>query len=220
MPDYGGQPNDSLAIADRRKVFCIGDSRTVGNFSTALGGYRFDLFTKLRNRWGHSPRFVGSDSWNSFIFPMCGMSGENTAGIISRLATQAPLFPNCDVILLDIGVNDAIVGTAPATIVANVTSILATLRTYSPNAVILVAKTVDYDTFTSQVVAYNAALDTAIQARGDYSASPAIAKTSLYDMYTDIGPYGVTYFANAGHLNAAGYAIETLGWYNKIITVF
>lgn len=220
MSDYGAQPNDGMLAQDRLKVFCIGDSRMVGNFSTSLGGCRMELFQSLRNRLGYSPRFVGSDSYNSFIFPMCGMSGETTAGIITRLATQAALYPNCNVIIIDIGVNDAIGGTAAATIANDVDSIVTTLRAQSPNAVILVALTVDYDTFTSQVVAYNAALTTKMQARNDYAANPALAKTSLYDMYTAIGPYGGTYFANGGHLNAAGYTIEANGWYNKIINVF
>lgn len=203
----------------RLSIFCVGDSRTVGNFSTELGGYRFGLFNAVRNKIGYAPRFLGSDAANAFFLPLCGASGDKTADCNTKITTQAPLFSNASFVLIDIGVNDAIIGTAAATIASNTNAIVDIARTYSPNATIIVAKTCDYSGFNAEVVAYNAALTTTISQRADYSASPAVAKTSLYDLYSDIGTYSGTYFANAGHLNAAGYAIEASGWYNKMVSL-
>ena len=204
---------------DRLSLFCIGDSRCVGNFSTDRGGYRYGFFTRLQTKLGYDPRLCGSNFWNSFVLPCCAQSGDRVADCLTKVTAQSPLFLGMNLVLIDIGVNDAIVGTTPATIISGVNSIIDQVRTYSPNAIVIVTKTVDYNGFTSLVTAYNSALGTAMALRGDYAVNPAIGKTSLYDANTDIGPYSVTYFANDGHNNAAGYDIIAAGYYNKIASL-
>ncbi len=204
----------------RMSLFCCGDSITVGNFSTEQGGYRMPLFLKMQKRLGYSPRFVGSDSANSFIFNCMGVSGGFSANLAASAIIQSPLFPNTTAAIIHIGTNDMLGAIAHATITANVISVINSLRSNSPDITIWVAKIIDCNGHTAEVDAYNVSLTTAIQGIASYSSINLLGKTMLIDMNAVLGPYNVTNYGNGTHPNATGYGIMADGWYNQLATLF
>lgn len=209
-----------IAKANRFSVMPIGDSRTAGNGSTALGGYKIGLFQLLMNHVGHSPRFCGTDQAGTCFTPNCAVSGLNSAQILTAVTAQSPLFPTCDVYLIDDGTNDVLAGTPTATTTANVISAINQIYADNPNATIFVGNLYDRSGFTTEIQAYNTALAAAVAGHAKYSATPARGKVMNYDQYSVLGPYTPTYWGDVTHLNAAGYALAANGWYNQIITLY
>lgn len=212
--------NDGMKSADRFSVMPIGDSRTAGNQSVVLGGYKIPLFNLLIKHLGHAPRFTGTDMASTCFTPNCAVSGLTSAQILTAVQTQSPLFTNTKCYLIDMGTNDVIAGTATATTTGNTISVIDKIRTDNPSATIFVANLYDRSGKEAEIVAYNSALATAIQGIASYSATPTLGKTMLYDQYTVIGAYSATNYADLTHLNATGYNIAATGWYNQIITLF
>jgi len=220
MP-FSSSGANNVAKANRFGVMPIGDSRTAGNGSTALGGYKRELFESLRNHLGHAPRFCGTDQAATCVLPNCAVSGLTSAQILTAVQAQSPLFPTCNVYLIDSGTNDVIAGTANSTITANILSTISQIYTDNPNATVIVANLYDRSGKSAEITAFNAALATAVAGHAKYSATPAIGKCFLYDQYSVIGPYGAgTLYGDVTHLNAAGYTIAAAGWYNQIITLY
>lgn len=213
-------PTIGLRSKDRISFACCGDSITVGNFSTSLGGWRMGFFNSMRNHLGYDPKFSGSDSANSFIFNLIGASGETSTGLLSRVTTQSPLFPNTTIALINIGINDVLGAVPNSTITANTISIINQLRTDSPSITIWVANLIDRNTYTAQVNSYNTDLFTALQGIASYSASNVVGKTMHINMNAVVGPYSGTNYADNTHPNATGYALMTNGWYNQVSTIF
>lgn len=219
--NYSASPSDQTLPADRISINCIGDSRTAGNGSTSLGGYKIQLFNNLRTYWGYAPRFVGTDQAGTCFLPNTAVSGLSSTQILAAVQTQSPLFPNTDIALLDSGTNDVISGVATATTTGNVLSTITQLYTDSPNITVIVANLYDRSGKEAEITAYNAALATALTGHAKYSATPARGKAFLYDQHTVIGLYGAgTLYGDVTHLNAAGYTVAEAGWRAQIVQLF
>lgn len=218
--EYNSNPSDSITSSSRLKLMPIGDSRTAGNGSTVLGGYKIDLFNMLRSHLNYAPCFVGMNQVATCFLPNCATSGYSSAQILTAVQTQSPLFPTTDVYLIDSGTNDVIAGVPTATTTGNVLSTIDKIYTDNPNATIFVANLYDRSGKTAEVIAYNSALATAVAGHAKYSATPAVNKVMNYDQYSVLGPYSPTYWGDVTHLNPAGYAIAATGWYNQIINLF
>lgn len=218
--EFNASAADSMGASARIGVMCIGDSITVGTGSTTLGGYRLGLFNSMKGRLGYSPKFVGSNDANSFIFNCCAVSGLTSAQILSLVQTQSPLFPTTNIYLIHAGTNDVLASTPTATTTGNILSMIAQIRVDNPNATIWVADIIDRSGFTSQVSTFNTALTTVVQGVASYSATNVRGKTMMVDINAALGPYNVTNYSDVTHPNVVGYALVTTGWYNQIITLF
>lgn len=211
---------DVMPAAARLGVLCIGDSITVGTGSTALGGYRMGLFTQMQSHIGYSPKFVGSNDANSFIFKCCAVTGYTSAQILTLVQTQSPVFPTTNIYLIHAGTNDVLSGVPTATTTGNIISMIDQIRSDNAEATIWVADIIDRSGYTAEVNTFNTALNTAIQGIPSYSSTDVLGKTMLINMNAIVGPYSPSTYSDATHPNAAGYALMTTGWYNKIITLF
>lgn len=220
MP-FSSSGANRVAKADRFSLMPIGDSRTAGNGSTALGGYKIQLFRLLQDHLGHAPSFCGTDQAGTCFLPNCAVSGLHSTQILSAVTAQSPLFPGCKIYLIDAGTNDVIAGTATATTTGNILSMISQIYTDNPNATVIVANLYDRSGKEAEITAFNTALATAVAGHAKYSATPAIGKCFNYDQYSVIGPYGAgTLYGDVTHLNAAGYTVAANGWYNQIITLY
>lgn len=219
MP-YSASVTDTMPSAARLGVMCIGDSITVGTGSPSLGGYRMGLFTQMRAHLAYSPKFVGSNDANSFIFNCCATAGFTSAQILTSVQAQSPIFPTTNIYLIHAGTNDVLASTPTATTTGNILSMIAQIRVDNPNATIWVADIIDRSGFTTQINTFNPALTTAVQGIASYSATNVIGKTMMVDINAALGPYNVTNYSDVTHPNAIGYALVTMGWYNQIITLF
>ena len=211
-----GTPQPIVRSADRRSFCGLGDSICVGNFSTALGGARYEVMIGLRSILGYESKWVGSNTWNAFILPCIATSGYTSAQLLTDVNTQSPSYTNTDFYMLMIGTNDMLSGVPTATTTGNIDSICTRLRTDSPNSCIIVAYIIDNNGNTAAVDTLNAAIQTKMASRNDYAASPAFGKTSTYDMKTQLGAYNASFYSDSTHPNAAGYTRMANGWLSQI----
>lgn len=197
----------------------VGDTTT-----TAVGGYRMMLLSSMTSRLGFQPRFVGDNNTNSSAWGFCGVSGLRVDELYEApyIYTQVPQF-RPDVIPLHIGTNDCtqLHNLTPgyktlAESRASYTTLLDYIRTTSPNTIVLACLIIDNNTAHSEVVAYNTAINTDIQARSDYASG----KVKIVDMYTGVGLYSATNYADGSHLNYAGYTLMAATYQTALNTIF
>ena len=218
MPPRGIPSGDRYPEAARVAVVCCGDSRTAGSSGDIQkGGYKTLLYTRLFTRLGMAPTFKGATWQYSCSFPQLGYPGLRTDQLLTYIQNESPLYPNSDFFLIDIGANDVSMGFDLDTACANVDAICSQIRIDSPNATIIIATIYDIDGDTALVESYNTKLAAKMAARAsDYSATPAVGKTFMYDQYALLGAYQVTDWYNSIHLNQTGYDRAANGWYDQI----
>lgn len=199
------------------KVMCVGDSITYGFNSTDAGGYRSELFTGLNARLGYLPMSAGFDIYGYLgRNKMCGLSGERTDETLVRTLVQMPTFKP-DYIFLHTGTNDTTqlaTSAGPNSVAQSMvylTSILNSTFAANPECRLFICTIIDNGTYHSQVVTYNTALTTLVQARPEYAKGNLI----LVDMYTAMGLYSTSTWGDATHPNAAGYTVMA----NKFLSV-
>jgi len=161
------------------RICPVGDSITAGftdnpNWTVPFQfGYRSGLYTRLTN--AHvSFQYVGSSPqpWNenSGTVPNMpdpdlrtvgqdhheGYSSQGTAFILSNIGNWITN-DQPDVILLHIGINDIGLGSTdePTTVEANLSNIVATVVSLSPNTRVIVGQITPYSSYTAALVKYN-----------------------------------------------------------------
>jgi lysophospholipase L1-like esterase len=171
-------------------LFLIGDSKTVN--------YLFEfLQDSLEASHGagayEHPLRVGKNG---------GMSSTFAAAIVTDLAarTDTP-----DLVILNIGVNDATNGTVEANFKTDYAYTLDAIHTKWPSAMILVAHVwgIGYDV---ECAAVNGWIDTVISSR-------SWATVGLDELTTlGNGDNGATYMDDALHYNTEGYRVASVAW--------
>lgn len=204
----------------RRRYMPVGDSLVVGTPNdSARGGWREVLVGKTYN--GLPWKSVGGQvSGNFGENRMCGAAGQTAIDLAAKMIEQAPQFLTNAVgdepdplVLIHAGTNDCTQlnsGGTPllSTSMTAYSNILNYIRTANAKARVYAALIIDNQVAHTQVVAYNAALTTLIQARADYTDG----YVKIVDMYTALGLYSGTYWADGTHLNTAGYKVKGLAW--------
>lgn len=204
----------------RRRYMVVGDSLAVGTPNDiARGGWREVLVGKTYNSlpW----KSVGGQSSGNFgENRMCGQAGQTVTDLATKMLEVAPQFlsnvvgdePD-PVVLIHAGTNDCTQlnsGGSPllATSMASYTNLLNYIRNANATARVYAALIIDNQTAHTQVVAFNSALTTLIQARTDYASG----YLKIVDMYAALGLYSGTYWADGTHLNTAGYKVKGTAW--------
>jgi lysophospholipase L1-like esterase len=209
-------------LSDRLKMMCVGDSITVGMYSTNPGGYRSELITAMTNYMGMPPVDCGWE-WNGTLGPfrICGASGERTDQCLTRVQLQAPAFaPEC--VFIHIGTNDTTQlgsGGGPNTVnqsMGFITQILDAFRSANSECIVFIAKIIDNQTYPAGVTNYNTALETTVSARSDYLAG----KVVIVDMYAALGTWSSSKFTDTSHPNASGYSSMYNAFYTAFISKF
>jgi lysophospholipase L1-like esterase len=207
---------------DRLKMMCVGDSITVGMFSTNLGGYRSELITSMTGYMGLPPVDCGWE-WNGTLgsYRICGASGERTDECYNRVRLEAPAYaPEC--VFLHIGTNDTTQlanGGGPNTVnqsMGYLTQILDAFRSANSECIVFVSKIIDNQTWPSQVITYNTSLQTTVSARSDYIAG----KVVIVDMYTAMGLYSAVRWGDVTHPNSVGYTVMASTFYSAFTAKF
>lgn len=220
-PSRAGSP--FIQYADRDSWAFAGDSIMVGNTSTARGGCRAQLLESLGAYYGTQlkaygdvyPNVVGDNYAGSYSYPIMGAAGMTSAQIhATYTSVQAPIYAP-DYWVAGAGSNDAATGVATETYVANMMLILDDFRTANPTSHGIILNCPDRVGFTATIVAYNAALLIAVQARADYIAG--LLKHA--DFFTAEGDASGANFGDGIHPNQTlGYPIMADLIYNTFLT--
>jgi len=224
------------------RICAVGDSITAGytdnpNWTVPFNfGYRSGLMTRLASNGiyfqfvGHSPepwygldgtvtniptvdlRIVGQDHFN-------GYGGMNTAFIAGNigawLAVDQP-----DIILLMIGINDISEGSTAEPIAAesNLSNIVATVVSKSPNTRLIVAQITPYSSYTAAIVRYNSYIANTLV---PYFAGQGKFVTTV-NQYTNMCVAGTTnidptvYANGINHPNPVAYERLAQTWFSGI----
>lgn len=204
-----------------RKVMFLGDSTTLGlthavDSETAMGGYRGTYLTRSWAQYNapngsNNPTSVGSQlsavaTWGYHE----GHGGYRIADIQTNVEGWIAAHP-AHAILLWIGINDYIQGMAAATAAANTVTLIGTIRTCAPKALVLVGTLIAPDPSQgwgaggpAWVADFNAAIKAA------YPMDPA-AMVRVVDVGPTV-PYDQLY--DGLHPNDAGYATVGNAWFD------
>lgn len=204
-----------VPYASRKKWAFCGDSITVGNTSVLRGGFRLRAVSLLELYYGYVPNVVGADYANSFSYPCMGAPGITSAQLHTTYTSiEAPIYtPEYATVL--IGSNDAATGVATNTYVANVGLVLDDLRSANATVRVICFNCPDRTGFTTEINAYNVALQTAVLARADYLSG----LVKFYDINTELGSAAGVNFGDGIHPNQnLGYPIVGDAAYNTFLT--
>lgn len=216
-------PPAFIPYADRQQVAFVGDSLTNGNQSVNTGGYRSRLmqFIAAMND-DVPPNVVGADYNNTYSYAMIGASGMRSDQILDTYVTpQLAAVPSItmaavpDVVFLLAGTNDMLQGVAKATWLGYEEDIIDAFRTANPNCHVFVGNLIDRDTYTATVVDWNTDLLSTLQARGDWDTF-----VHHVDLYTAVGAYGATFYADQTHPNTKGYNLMADAWFLAYDLIF
>lgn len=168
------------------------------------------------------PNVVGADYNNTYSYAMIGASGMRSDQILSTYVTpQLAAIPSItmpvapDVVFLLAGTNDMLQGVAKATWLGYETSIIDAFRAANTDCHVFVGNLIDRDTYTSTVTDWNTDLLAMLQARADWGTF-----VHHVDLYTAVGPYGATYYADLTHPNTSGYNLMGAAWFASYDLVY
>lgn len=212
-----------VPYADRLQVSFCGDSLTNGNQSTTTGGYRARLLSLIAATYNDFyPNVVGSDFNNTYSYGMIGASGMRSDQILNtylipELATiPCPTMPVApDIVFLLAGTNDMLQGVAKSTWLGYEEDIIDAFRAANTNCHVFVGNLIDRDTYTATVADWNTSLLSTLQARSDWNTF-----VHHVDLYSAVGAYGATYYADQTHPNTAGYNLMANAWYTAYESIF
>jgi lysophospholipase L1-like esterase len=219
------------------RVMCVGDSITAGytdNPTWAVPfefGYRSGLYLRLKTN-GYPIKFVGAslEPWNGLWGTPTnkpspdlrtidqdhhrGYGGQGTSYVLSNVGAWLTS-DNPDVVLLMIGINDNLSGTARN----NLSNIVRTVVTSKPNADLIVAQITPMASYSQWIVDYNTYIRNTLvpsyQAQGKH--------VTTVDQYTNLltsGSIDPSLFSNGiNHPNAVAYDRMAQTWYAGIQAV-
>ena len=201
-----GCVSDSTTAGEPVRIMPLGDSITAGSD----GGYRTLLFNTL-NEAGHTVDFVGSSRLQKDRPQLADSDHEGHGGwrinTIQRNITDwiAEYQPN--VILLHIGTNDISTGQWPLGLALELSGLLETLYTASPEVTVYVASIILRTDDPERIWVterYAALTPLVVQAWADQGYD-----ARFVDMHAAIGPEDL---ADALHPNQQGYDKMALVW--------
>jgi lysophospholipase L1-like esterase len=237
-----GTPTVSNTQPVPYRIVAVGDSITAGyldnpNWTLPYQfGYRNGLLTRLVNA-GYAFKFVGGspEPWNGFSgtpgnIPNpdlrvagqdgCeGFGGKGAAFVLGNMSAWLSV-DQPDVMLLMIGINDIGQGSIgePASVELNLSNIVATVVSKSPNTHLIVAQITPYATYSDSITKYNNYISNVLV---PYFAGQGKYVTTV-NQYTNLCVAGTTIidptaFANGiNHPNNAAYDRMAQTWFNGI----
>lgn len=212
-----------IPYASRKQIAFVGDSLTLGNWSLTTGGYRSTLLAQLAavQPGGYYPNVVGAD-FTSYSYPMIGYSAMRTDQILDLYVTpQLAAIPSItmpiapDVVFLVASGNDLLQGRSQALAMADLSSIIDAFRNAKSTCHVFVGSLIDMDLNTANMQNWSAAIQAMVQARGDYNT-----QVHFVDLFSALGFYTPTLWADDKHPNTAGYAILGNAWYAAYDLIF
>lgn len=139
--------------AARPRIACIGDSITQSN--SVHKSYRYNLWKKLIDNGvafdfvgSLSTNFEGSPVWPNYLGKTFDPQHEGHWGwradeVLSNLPTYLASYTP-DIVLIHLGSNDLIQGQTISSTIAELTSIISTLRSANPKVIVLLAQVIPY----------------------------------------------------------------------------
>ncbi len=201
----------ATAIQAQVRIMPLGDSLT-----SSLEGhasYRYWLW-KFLTKGGFNVDFVGtisSDFFKPFDQDMEGHPGFTTADIANNITDWASQ-TDPDIVLLLIGANDIQENLPLGTAVANVSTIVANLRSVNPNVVVLLGLEPPLAGFNRQVRSFNSGL-LQLAPRISRSSSPVFV-VDLFSGYTIQGDT-----LDGTHPNVYGDYLLATRWFGTLVPV-
>ncbi|MDX2050885.1 MAG: GDSL-type esterase/lipase family protein [Polyangiaceae bacterium] len=216
--------NPCPAVGSPCVIMPLGDSITEGvGAPVEEGGYRSYLF-KLAHTAGKSITFVGTlqngpAMINGVPFPQHheGHGGFSTTEILP-VAQNAIAGFNPNIVLLMIGTNDYLDQIPLTDTPANLGTLLDTIITVLPDALVVAAKIVPADDLARNanwIEPYNAQLQTLVEQRR--AQGKHIVWVDMYSAFTANPDFINAYLGGVGvHPNAAGFSVMADTWYQSI----
>lgn len=218
------------------RFLCIGDSITQDTVSPTEGAYRYYLKPLLDAYIGSDIVFVGDDTavglglsgvFNSVTSNnrMCGTSGQRIDEINSTYSPATDMagwYP--DYVLIHIGTNDmtqlnsgAWVGGSVAISIANLSTLLDTIRAGRSDCVVFVCQLIPNQTAGAEtnIVAWNAALTTMVNARSD---AANIIIVDQHTAFTSNPNWATDYMNDNTHPKSAGKSVMATTFYNSFVS--
>jgi lysophospholipase L1-like esterase len=199
----------TAALSGPTRVMCMGDSITVGSGDSGSpgDGYRTmlgaDMVTYIpsmgANFVGSQRSGSGPNPWNE------GYSGATIDQLAARAADIMRATP-ADLVLLDVGINDADHGATGAVMLPRIRGLVATILASSPTVRVIVARLMLPDSDRAQagiaVLDFNAGLPALA---GEFGGRVALADMSVIKEHAD-----------ALHPSHLGYRQMTWQWYQAL----
>lgn len=187
-----------------------GDSLTNGNGDTQAineGGYRLALGDWMNT----SPRGCAMTMIGPYNNGFANGQGRHDGLVGSTIVDHRGTLPGyltgsypADLLLMMLGTNDVNNGVSPSTALTSMAGLLADARGARPAIRILLSKCLDGldSTFHTNINTFNDGLAPVVA-----TENAAGGHVALWDGYSAVGTYTTTYWDDALHLKATGYAL-------------
>jgi hypothetical protein len=208
------EPLERRTLLAAARIMPIGDSIT--HAESGHASYRYWLWKSLQNNGYTNVDFVGSQFgvfngpplYSDFDQDSEGHWGWRADEILGGIGAWGNTY-DPDVVLMHLGTNDIFQGQSVGGTIAELGSIIDTLRQANPNVVVLMAKVIPANQSLSGLQQLNSQIPT-LAAQKNTPQSPVI----VVDQYTGFTAAGDTY--DGIHPNQSGEQKMSAKWYTAL----